>query len=99
MKNYELLEKSKIKTTINYLHEVSKVTIDSRKVKEGAVYLCEDLQYLEEAILKGAKTIIIENLSALGGIATMGLVNIPLDFLSSGGKEFFEEIGRVGKCK
>ncbi len=58
MKNYELLEKSKIKTTINYLHEVSKVTIDSRKVKEGAVYLCEDLQYLEEAILKGAKTII-----------------------------------------
>ena len=29
----------------------------------------------------GAKTILVENTSALGGIATMGLVNIPLDFL------------------
>lgn len=45
---------------------------------------------------EGAKTIIIENLSALGGIATMGIVNIPLDFLSGGGKEFFEEMDKVG---
>ena len=30
----------------------------------------------------GAKTSIVENTSALGGIATMGIVNIPLDFVS-----------------
>ena len=40
----------------------------------------------------GAKTIIIENTSALGGLATMGLVNIPLDFLSGLGSEFFERL-------
>ncbi len=40
----------------------------------------------------GAKTIIIENTSALGGLATMGLVNIPLDFLSGLGTEFFDRL-------
>jgi len=40
----------------------------------------------------GAKTIVIENTSALGGIATNGIVNIPLDFLSGTGKELFDEL-------
>jgi len=40
----------------------------------------------------GAKTIVIENTSALGGLATMGLVNIPLDFLSGIGSEFFDRL-------
>lgn len=40
----------------------------------------------------GAKTILIENTSALGGLATMGIVNIPLDFLSGLGKELFERL-------
>lgn len=40
----------------------------------------------------GAKTIIVENTSALGGLATMGLVNIPLDFLSGLGTEFFTRL-------
>lgn len=40
----------------------------------------------------GAKTIIIENTSALGGIATMGLVNIPLDFLSGIGTDMFNRL-------
>ena len=44
----------------------------------------------------GAKTIIIENTSALGGLATMGIVNIPLDFVSGVGEEFFDELTRVG---
>lgn len=40
----------------------------------------------------GCKTIIVENTSALGGIATMGIVNIPLDFVSGVGAEFFTEL-------
>ena len=40
----------------------------------------------------GAKTMLIENTSALGGLATMGLVNIPLDFLSGIGKDMFERL-------
>lgn len=41
---------------------------------------------------RGWKTLIIESLSALGGLATMGLVNIPLDFVSGLGIEMFEEL-------
>ncbi|MBQ7566979.1 MAG: FAD-dependent oxidoreductase [Oscillospiraceae bacterium] len=44
----------------------------------------------------GAKTILIENTSALGGIATMGIVNIPLDFLSGLGQELFAELEKLG---
>jgi hypothetical protein len=44
------------------------------------------------AAREGAKTIIIENTSALGGLATMGIVNIPLDFLSGIGTELFERL-------
>ena len=40
----------------------------------------------------GAKTILVESTSALGGLATMGLVNIPLDFLSGLGQEFFKRL-------
>lgn len=44
------------------------------------------------AAKNGAKVIIVENTSALGGLVTMGLVNIPLDFVSGVGKEFFERL-------
>ena len=44
----------------------------------------------------GAKTILIENTSALGGLATMGIVNIPLDFVSGLGEEFFETMDKIG---
>ncbi len=44
------------------------------------------------AAKNGAKVIIIENTSALGGLVTMGLVNIPLDFVSGVGREFFDEL-------
>jgi len=44
---------------------------------------------------QGAKTILVENTSALGGLATMGLVNIPLDFLSGLGQEFFDRMNEV----
>lgn len=44
---------------------------------------------------EGAKTIIIENTSALGGLATMGVVNIPLDFVSGLGQEFFNELDAI----
>lgn len=40
----------------------------------------------------GAKTILVENGSALGGLATLGLVNIPLDFLSGVGTEMFDRL-------
>ena len=43
----------------------------------------------------GAKTILIENTSALGGIATMGIVNIPLDFLSGLGNELFARLKEI----
>ena len=43
----------------------------------------------------GAKTILVENTSALGGIATMGIVNIPLDFLSGLGQELFSRLEEV----
>jgi hypothetical protein len=39
---------------------------------------------------RGFKTLIIEATSALGGLATMGLVNIPLDFVSGLGVEMFD---------
>ena len=44
------------------------------------------------AAKEGAKVLIIENTSALGGLATMGLVNIPLDFVSGVGKEFADKL-------
>lgn len=47
------------------------------------------------AAKSGAKTIIVENTSALGGIATMGIVNIPLDFVSGVGTEFFTEMDKI----
>lgn len=47
------------------------------------------------AAREGAKTILIENTSALGGLATMGLVNIPLDFISGLGARFFTELEKL----
>lgn len=48
----------------------------------------------------GAKTILIENTSALGGLATMGIVNIPLDFLSGLGQELFDKLDEMnGRIK
>ena len=43
----------------------------------------------------GAKTILVENTSALGGLATMGIVNIPLDFLSGLGQELFDRLNEM----
>jgi len=40
----------------------------------------------------GAKTILVENTSALGGLATMGIVNIPLDFVSGLGQDLFDRL-------
>ncbi len=44
---------------------------------------------------EGAKTILIENTSALGGIATNGIVNIPLDFVSGLGARFFKDLEAI----
>ena len=43
----------------------------------------------------GCKTLIIEDTSALGGLLTMGLVNIPLDPVSGIGQEMFDELEAV----
>jgi hypothetical protein len=43
----------------------------------------------------GKKTLIIEALSALGGLATMGLVNIPLDFRCGLGDEMCSELEKL----
>ncbi len=43
----------------------------------------------------GCKTLLVEKETALGGLATIGLVNIPMDFLSGIGKEMFEELEKV----
>jgi hypothetical protein len=47
------------------------------------------------AAREGVKTIVIEATSALGGLATMGLVNIPLDFVSGLGRVFFNKLEEV----
>ena len=43
----------------------------------------------------GGKTLVIERESALGGLATVGLVNIPLDFRSGIGQEMIERLEAV----
>ncbi len=44
---------------------------------------------------RGYKVLLIEASSALGGLATMGLVNIPLDFISGLGREMISELEAV----
>lgn len=44
---------------------------------------------------KGYKVLLIEATSALGGLATMGLVNIPLDFVSGLGREMLSELDKI----
>lgn len=44
---------------------------------------------------RGYKVLLIEATSALGGIATMGLVNIPLDFISGLGTEMITELENI----
>ena len=44
---------------------------------------------------RGFKVLLIEATSALGGLVTMGLVNIPLDFISGLGKEMIDELDAV----
>ena len=43
----------------------------------------------------GCKTLVVEQTSALGGLATMGLVNIPLDYRSGIGEEMISELEAV----
>ncbi|MFW5864417.1 MAG: FAD-dependent oxidoreductase [bacterium] len=43
----------------------------------------------------GCKTLILERESMLGGLATAGLVNIPLDFVSGIGQEMFDKLVEV----
>lgn len=43
----------------------------------------------------GARVLLIETTSALGGLATMGLVNIPLDFVSGVGAELFARLKAI----
>ncbi|MFA6929341.1 MAG: FAD-dependent oxidoreductase [Lentisphaeria bacterium] len=47
------------------------------------------------AARKGCKTLLVERESALGGLATIGLVNIPLDLISGIGKEMLENLEAV----
>lgn len=44
----------------------------------------------------GCKTLLIEQGSALGGLTTPGLVNIPLDFVAGIGAEMFRRLTDVG---
>ncbi len=44
---------------------------------------------------RGYKVLLIEATSALGGLVTMGLVNIPLDFISGLGREMIAELEAV----
>ena len=43
----------------------------------------------------GCSTLVIEQTSALGGLATMGLVNIPLDYRSGIGEEMIQQLEAV----
>ena len=44
----------------------------------------------------GCKTILVERESSLGGLATIGLVNIPLDFAVGIGREMLGRLDKVG---
>lgn len=44
---------------------------------------------------RGHKVLLIEATSALGGLATMGLVNIPLDFVAGIGREMMDELESI----
>ncbi len=44
---------------------------------------------------RGMRTLLLETFTALGGLTTLGLVNIPLDFVSGLGKEMFKELEAV----
>lgn len=44
---------------------------------------------------RGYRVLLIEAASALGGLATMGLVNIPLDFVSGVGREMMDELEKL----
>ena len=44
---------------------------------------------------RGYRVLLGENTSALGGLVTMGLVNIPLDFISGLGKEMIKTLEDV----
>ena len=44
---------------------------------------------------RGRKVLLIEATSALGGLVTMGLVNIPLDFVSGIGYEMMTELEKI----
>ncbi|MBR2907719.1 MAG: FAD-dependent oxidoreductase [Clostridia bacterium] len=44
---------------------------------------------------RGYRVLLIEATSALGGLATMGLVNIPLDFVAGIGREMLDELEEI----
>lgn len=44
---------------------------------------------------RGYRVLLIEATSALGGLVTMGLVNIPLDFVAGIGREMLDELEAV----
>ncbi len=44
---------------------------------------------------RGYRVLLLEATSALGGLATMGLVNIPLDFVSGIGREMMDELEAI----
>lgn len=47
------------------------------------------------AARQGMKTLLVEMWSCAGGLATLGLVNIPMDFVSGIGAEMFERLTAV----
>ncbi len=47
------------------------------------------------AARRGMKTLIVERESSLGGLATVGLVNIPLDFVCGIGMDMFTELKKA----
>ena len=44
---------------------------------------------------RGMKVLLLETTSTLGGLATLGLVNIPLDFMSGIGREMLDELEKI----
>lgn len=44
---------------------------------------------------RGFRTLIVETCTALGGLATLGLVNIPLDYVSGMGKEMLDDLKAI----
>lgn len=106
MKNVVYLKDLIENESIIYNHSVCNITNNSKKVNDFSIYFCNNIKYLEEAVLKNVKTIILEDkysLSVVEGINILyekNLKQVYADTLKKfyKGRKFPFLIGITGTC-